>query len=91
MVPAPTYGAMTGRTARGCAVAKRHQRPIAAIPPSISRSIAGEKEFGLRTFTGAEILCAIRSDLSTARKPGINALDALTQIHNGSTWMLGTS
>jgi transposase len=46
---------------------------------------------GLRTWAGAETFCAIRSYLSTARKQGINALDALTQLHNGCAWMPGTS
>jgi hypothetical protein len=45
----------------------------------------------LRTWSGAETFCAIRSYLSTARKQGINALDALTRLHNGSVWMPGTS
>lgn len=42
---------------------------------------------GLRTWAGAEIFCAIRSYLSTARKQAVNALDALTQLHNGRTWL----
>jgi transposase len=42
---------------------------------------------GLRTWHGAETFCAIRSYLSTTRKHGINALDALTQLHNGQPWM----
>jgi len=46
---------------------------------------------GLRTWAGAEIFCAIRSYLSTARKHGINALDALTQLHNGRAWIPGIS
>jgi transposase len=46
---------------------------------------------GLRTWAGAETFCAIRSYLSTARKQGINALDALTQLHNGHTWLSETS
>jgi hypothetical protein len=47
---------------------------------------------GLRTWAaGAEIFCAIRSYLSTARKQGINALDALTQLQNGRALMPGTS
>jgi transposase len=45
----------------------------------------------LRTWTGAETFCAIRSYLSTARKNGVNALDALTQLHSGSAWMPTTS
>jgi transposase InsO family protein len=51
-----------------------------------------QKIFGcLRTWTGAETFCAIRSYLSTARKQGVNALDALSRLHNGSVWMPGTS
>jgi transposase len=46
---------------------------------------------GLRTWAGAQMFCAIRSYLSTARKHGINALDALTQLHNGQAWLPGTS
>jgi transposase len=46
---------------------------------------------GLRTWAGAQTFCTIRSYLSTARKQGINALDALTRLHNGRTWLPGTS
>lgn len=46
---------------------------------------------GLRTMGGAQTFCAIRSYLSTTRKHGINALDALTMLHNGQTWLPGTS
>ncbi|HEY2674770.1 MAG TPA: transposase, partial [Rugosimonospora sp.] len=46
---------------------------------------------GLRTWTGAQIFCNIRSYLSTTRKQGINALDALTRLHNGQAWLPGTS
>jgi transposase len=46
---------------------------------------------GLRTWHGAETFCAIRSYLSTARKHGLNALEALTQLHTGQTWQPGTS
>jgi transposase len=46
---------------------------------------------GLRTWAGAQMFCAIRSYLSTARKHGINAIDALTQLHNGQCWLPGTA
>ena len=46
---------------------------------------------GLRTWAGAETFCAIRSYLSTARKQGINALEALTKLHNGHAWLPGTT
>jgi len=46
---------------------------------------------GLRTWAGAQMFCAIRSYLSTTRKHGINALDALTQLHNGQYWLPGTT
>jgi hypothetical protein len=45
----------------------------------------------LRTWTGAETFCAIRSYLSTAGKNGINALDALTKLHSGSAWTPATT
>lgn len=45
----------------------------------------------LRTWAGAHTFCAIRSYLATTRKHGINALDALTQLHNGHTWLPQTS
>ncbi|MFG1955472.1 transposase [Micromonospora sp. NPDC048830] len=53
----------------------------------LRRKISG----GLRTWAGAHMFCAIRSYLSTARKQGINALDALTRLHNGQTWLPQTS
>jgi transposase len=46
---------------------------------------------GLRSWAGAETFCAIRSYLSTARKHGVNTLDALTQLNNGRTWLPETS
>jgi transposase len=46
---------------------------------------------GLRTLTGAQTFCAIRSYLTTTRKHGITALQALTQLHNGNTWLPTTS
>lgn len=46
---------------------------------------------GLRTWQGAQTFCAIRSYLSTTRKHGMNALDALTMLHKGQCWLPGTS
>ena len=46
---------------------------------------------GLRTWTGAETFCAIRSYLATTRKHGITALQALTQLHHGQPWIPQTS
>ena len=46
---------------------------------------------GLRTWAGAHIFCALRSYLSTARKHSVNALNALTQLHNGQAWLPKTS
>jgi len=46
---------------------------------------------GLRTWTGATTFCNIRSYLATTRKHGITALQALTQLHNGNTWLPETS
>lgn len=46
---------------------------------------------GLRTWQGAQTFCAIRSYLSTTRKHGINALDALTALHKGQCWLPETS
>ncbi len=41
----------------------------------------------MRSMTGAQQFCAIRSYLSTAAKHGITALDALTQGATGSPWL----
>lgn len=41
---------------------------------------------GLRTWTGAHTFTTIRSYLATTRKHDINALEALTQLHNGHPW-----
>jgi transposase len=46
---------------------------------------------GLRTWTGAHTFTAIRSYLATTRKHGLNALDALTQLHHGKPWLPTTS
>lgn len=41
----------------------------------------------LRTLTGAEQFCAIRSYLVTAAKHGIHFLDALTTLAEGRPWL----
>ncbi len=41
----------------------------------------------LRTLTGAEHFCAIRSYLSTAAKQGARHLDALVQLAEGRAWL----
>jgi len=41
----------------------------------------------MRSMTGAQQFCAIRSYLSTAAKHGITALDALTQAATGTPWL----
>jgi transposase len=41
----------------------------------------------MRSLTGAEAFCAIRSYLSTATKHGIGMLDALTRAACGPAWV----
>jgi hypothetical protein len=41
----------------------------------------------LRTLTGAEQFCAIRSYLATTAKHGIGLLDALTRLTNRRPWL----
>lgn len=41
----------------------------------------------MRTLTGAQQFCAIRSYLATATKHGINQLDALVRLTSGRPWM----
>ena len=41
----------------------------------------------MRSMTGAEEFCAIRSYLATAARHGIGALDALTRAFQGSPWI----
>jgi transposase len=41
----------------------------------------------LRTLTGAQQFCAIRSYLATAAKHGLNLLDALTRLTAGNPWL----
>ena len=46
------------------------------------------KVFGcMRSMTGAEIFCVIRSYLTTAARHGIGALDALTGAAQGDPWI----
>jgi transposase len=41
----------------------------------------------MRSMTGAEEFCAIRSCLATAARHGISALDALTRAFQGRPWI----
>jgi transposase len=41
----------------------------------------------MRSMTGAEVFCAIRSYLATAARHGIGALDALTRAAQGDPWI----
>jgi transposase len=41
----------------------------------------------LRSMTGAQEFCAIRSYLATAARHGISALDALTRAFQASPWI----
>jgi transposase len=45
----------------------------------------------MRSMTGAEIFCAIRSYLATAARHGISALEALTRAAAGIPWIPGAS
>jgi len=45
----------------------------------------------MRSMTGAEIFCAIRSYLAAAARHGIAALDALTRAAAGTPWIPGTT
>jgi transposase len=45
----------------------------------------------MRSMTGAEAFCAIRSYTSTAIKHGLGMLDALTQAASGAAWIPETA
>ena len=45
----------------------------------------------MRTMTGADQFCAIRSYTATARKNGLNLFDALTQLTQGNPWQPQTT
>jgi transposase len=45
----------------------------------------------MRSMTGTENFCAIRSYLATAARHGIGWLDALTQAAEGNPWIPGTT
>ena len=45
----------------------------------------------MRSMTGAEAFCAIRTYLATAARHGISWLDALTCAAAGRPWIPGTS
>ena len=41
----------------------------------------------MRSMTGAQIFCALRTYLATATRHGISALDALTHAAEGDPWI----
>ena len=41
----------------------------------------------MRSMTGAEVFCAIRSYLATAARHGIGALDVLTRAAQADPWI----
>jgi hypothetical protein len=43
----------------------------------------------MRSMTGAEIFCAIRSYIATATRHGIRILDAVTGAAEGNPWIPG--
>jgi transposase len=45
----------------------------------------------MRSMTGAEIFCAIRSYIATAARHGISTLDALTRAAEGNPWIPGSA
>lgn len=45
----------------------------------------------MRTMTGAEHFCAIRSYTATARKHGVNLIDALIRLARGKPWLPQTT
>ena len=45
----------------------------------------------MRSMTGAQIFCAVRSYLATASRHGIGWLDALTRAAQGHPWIPGTT
>jgi transposase len=52
-------------------------------PLKIRMKIAGS----LRTMTGAESFCRLRSYLSTARKQGRSAFESMRALHDGNPWI----
>ena len=45
----------------------------------------------MRSMTGAETFCVIRSYLATATRHGISSLDALTRAAQGNPWIPDTT
>jgi hypothetical protein len=45
----------------------------------------------MRSMSGAETFCAIRSYLATATRHGIRWLDALTRAATGTPWIPATT
>lgn len=56
-------------------------------PLKIRMKVAG----CLRTLTGAEAFCRLRSYLSTARKQGQSSFTAMRMLHDGNPWMPATA
>lgn len=46
---------------------------------------------GMRTLTGAQHFAALRSYIATTHQHGLGALDALTMLTTGNTWLPGTT
>ncbi len=74
-------------------------QPGNPVRPQATRAILGHEgrlteikvSGSMRSMTGAETFCAIRSYLATATRHGIAWLDALTRAAAGTPWIPGTT
>ncbi len=72
--------------------AARHRYHSAILIGTIRMSKLRTKVSGsMRSMTGAQAFCAIRSYLSTAAKHGITMLDALARAASRTAWIPETS